>query len=777
MTDEELEQSRSFERYRLHSVTFELNQGDVLVFVDYPNYRKEAISHTDCNGLIYKSQQFRVHSRKLLETKSSVFEDMLGPTYQFKIQRRRKMVNKMPEGVKYLLDLTPPSEGDELVFQMTELSLTPALIKWWRSYIENGTDMCLVSGHDDVCLCSRQPKSSKSEDEDDIESPDGEITEITEDAHERRIRRHRAQRSTAPCSRIEKALRRKARGENEFFATPSYRNIPDYCPVRHRNGIIRLLMLIEGKGVILDSAPRMWTLVKLGNIFECSAILRDRVTQWIFHGYNPAFVEVAPEEALQIAFSLKIPEVAESAFRILVNELALKLTDDGSHQCNQTTVFGRRLGNLPDELSNLVQHAAQAFVERVSDIDKMMRNPRLYDFWDIDEWNGLRIIEQLLERENENTELASEALGALRILMDALVSEATQAWHEVMSTRPAYNHLTYKSIDQDRLTYMELQDFENATMIMLKFTSTQMLLCAAPYNEVGAILDGRRWNLCRCKLAGHKHKTYNTLVQDATKALATFLACNPKLETDDLWTRTLKLTNNEYPKEGTNSLFNRPIVSLDHLEAEVKDRLRPVTLSWVRRKFELPLSLTRHLLLTLTDNELKYLPLWCGGCDDGTGGVFEDPIPSTDMGPKGPGPGYHTGQTIPSAPASISGSMIEDMETLRVWGSTTGASTNVQDSISIVYRPDEVIAEDKSIASESFTIGGSEYSDARYAIPAGHQEMGEAIDMTVETMDESADTESRSATEGRSIASNDSDDDMYMWDDDYDSDGSTHTIS
>jgi hypothetical protein len=264
----------------------------------------------------------------------------------------------------------------------------------------------------------------------------------------------------------------------------------------------------------------------------------------------------------------------------------------------------------------------------------------------------------------------------------------------------------------------------------------------------------------------------------ATNTLGALLACNPWLQIDPLWVRTLELKDYGNPMIGGIFQFNKPIVSLNHLEAEVKDRLRPITLSWVRRHFEPSLNITRHLLLTLTDNELKYLPLWCGGCDDGTGGVFEDPIPSTDMGPKGPGPGFHTGQTIPSAPASISGSMIEDMDALRVWGSTTGASLNVHDSISTVYRPDHVIAEDKSIASESFTAGGSEYADARFALPAGHQEMGEAVSMLVETIDEPVDPESRSASEGRSGVGNDSDDDnMYMWDGDSDSGSSTRTLS
>jgi hypothetical protein len=517
-------------------------------------------------------------------------------------------------------------------------------------------------------------------------------------------------------------------------------------------------------------------MVKIGVIFDCTSILRDRVTQWIMHGQNTAFIEVLPEEALQIAFALKIPQVAESSFRILVNELALKLAaDKESHkEHSQTTIFGRKVGDLPDELRNLVQHAAQALVDRVSDIDATMRNVGLYDFWDIEEWNKLRKIEQLLTE--ENTPLSQEALASIRLLMDALVFEVTQTWDEVTTSPPAYNHSTYSSIDLDRLTYVEPRDFEKSPIIMQFFNPIQMLLCAAPYNDVGAVLDGRRWPSVRCKLAGHRHTSYETLVREATLALYSFLACNPRLAGNISWGQILH--DRPFPLIGMTASSYKPIVSLNAIELSVKKAVGQITLSWVRSMIEPPLNKTRHLLLTLNDNELKYLPLWCGGCDDGTGGVFEEPIPETSMGANGPGPGYHTGHTVPSTPSSINGSIIEDMDALRVWGSTTGASINVHDSISTVYCPDQVIVPDMSIASDSFTAGESEYSNARYAVPADHQAMGEAINMTVETTD--SESASSTTTEGWNTPdedSNDSDDDMYMWNADSDSDDSTATIS
>jgi hypothetical protein len=53
-------------------------------------------------------------------------------------------------------------------------------------------------------------------------------------------------------------------------------------------------------------------------------------------------------------------------------------------------------------------------------------------------------------------------------------------------------------------------------------------------------------------------------------------------------------------------------------------------------------------LVCMSREELKYLPLWAGGNEDGTGGVFEKPIPPAEYGvaPNGPGPAYHTGLSV-----------------------------------------------------------------------------------------------------------------------------------
>jgi hypothetical protein len=58
-------------------------------------------------------------------------------------------------------------------------------------------------------------------------------------------------------------------------------------------------------------------------------------------------------------------------------------------------------------------------------------------------------------------------------------------------------------------------------------------------------------------------------------------------------------------------------------------------------------------LLCLTEEEYKFLPLFAGGWNDGSGGVFEEEIPPAEKGPAGPGPAFHTGSTANSLASDL----------------------------------------------------------------------------------------------------------------------------
>lgn len=712
------------ELYKIHAVEYNLKEGDTLVYIDYPDSNK-----ADCMMVAYSSVQFRVHSRKLIATGSSKFAELFKPTYQYRIQRRRKVVNKLPEGVKYVIDLTPPTEGDELVFQVTELSLTPGIMKWWSSMILHRIDPFAVGGHDDVCSCNMGKKRNSYPHCDPGKSPP--MFERSEALDLDRIPRNLAPpndgNSLPPNPEI--MLQMKARGENDIYITPEYRKIPDYCPIRHCNSIIRLLMLIEGRDLPLNSASRVWTMVAISKIFECTSVLRDPVTKWVLHDTNASkFIEVLPEEALQIGFALELPSITQSAFRILVNELAFKeaATDQSAARGSaRITAFGRKLGDPGDDLSNLIQHAATTFVERISSLLMEFKDPNMMNHWRIKEWEKLRNIQRLLAKEDES--ITSDARHKLSLLMKAITHKVQSKLEKVVYVHGGMQDTDcFRSMDRDRASYVEPKDFDNLSHIMTLVNPVQMLLMPFAYSELGTLWAGSLFGGEVDRVSEHLetfNKTFGTLAQDLEDAVLKVVQQIPNLASEESWASLI-------PRHVTSPT----LVDLEAMNSQVFSHLNPIALSWVRHDIEPPLNITRHLLLTLGNNEMKYLPLWAGGCNDGTGGVFEPFLPPAEMGPNGPGPAYRTGHTVPSA-SSSTGSLMEEISAMKLMGSITAGSVDVHDSISTVYRPDHVIADDNSIVSEAFTVGASDYQDAQFAVPADHQPRSHAVETLVESID------------------------------------------
>lgn len=776
MEDEEIERLRNIELHCTQSVDFELQEGDTLVLLDYPDTYSSPLRKSDCNGLSYKSRVFRVHSEKLKALASDEFANMFDNHYQRRI-KLKKFNGNLPLGVDYVLDLTPPTEGDELVFQMTELSLTPGITKWWASSLLHKVDPFLVCGHDDVCVCRRdmfnnlikndepsEPNnpnsSSTSKEQDGSTDPEAPQSEEQRDATRLRNAQEKTNQKPHLPLNLTDALKMKRNNNNKLYDVPDYRRLPDYCPFRHRNGIIRLLRLIEGKPVTLDSAPRIWTMVKLATIFDCTSVVRDLVARWIMHGPNAYFIEVLPEEALRIACDLKLPDIAQCAFRILVNEMAIDqaATSQQSTRPRKTTVFGREVGDIPDELRNSIQHAARALVERVTAIHHRFQSPAIFDNVNSKDWKTLQRLRELLIR--NNGPLYTKALKDLTLLMDSLILQVRSPYNNAVNRNSFVFSAACTSLDCDRLTYVKPVDFESMICLLPQLNHIQRLLCSITYNELGNNLDHRIFRETVLSKTGSRLKILGTLALDVTEALEKIVSDDPSLVNHPDWSLFFDPAPDPAPDPALNAWerVRSPIIDLKRLELDTKQALRPITLSWVRHKsIPMPLILTRHLLLTLEENEMKYLPIWAGGNDDGSGGVFADAIPPAELGPSGPGPAFHTGITNPST-ASTTGSIVSDLEDLRVWGSMTAASVDVQDSISTVYRPDHVIAETGSIASESFTSNSSDFQDAKYRVPANHQPMGQAI----ATMVDADDSETSSSKDYEMVYDAD---DMGSWSD------------
>ena len=58
----------------------------------------------------------------------------------------------------------------------------------------------------------------------------------------------------------------------------------EYCPLRHRAAIEKLLQVIEGKDPKLDSAPKVWTLVGVAKYFDCTqTVVSNSATNIAIH--------------------------------------------------------------------------------------------------------------------------------------------------------------------------------------------------------------------------------------------------------------------------------------------------------------------------------------------------------------------------------------------------------------------------------------------------------------------------------------------------------------
>jgi hypothetical protein len=101
-------------------------------------------------------------------------------------------------------------------------------------------------------------------------------------------------------------------------------------------------------------------------------------------------------------------------------------------------------------------------------------------------------------------------------------------------------------------------------------------------------------------------------------------------------------------------------------------------------------------LLCLTEKEFKYLPLWAGGFDDGTNGVFDSEIPDAEEGAMGPGrSGMRRGNGRASTTSSDSFDMVSGSSR------TYDTSTVVEDGFS------DTLDRRRVVAAPS-TSGGSE---------------------------------------------------------------------
>jgi hypothetical protein len=273
--------------YSKHSALLE---GDTLVVIKYPNGERAY----DAYGFPL-SEFHRVHSEKLLATGSKVFKDKLESDWLNHLAAKKAgAFPTIPDGIKYFIDLTPPEEGDDALELTANLSCSPGVRHWFTAQSRLGVSRNLVAGRDETTLPrdavslptspikpSRKPDAigqNSGQPGSEISATvtsiiDGETTGeeyrgVIPDQQRNDLRVPDGGIQVGHDSSMEDDLAEATEKLNVKYLAEE---VLDYCPIRHRACIERILQVIEGKDPRLDSAPKVWTLAVLSKYFDCES--------------------------------------------------------------------------------------------------------------------------------------------------------------------------------------------------------------------------------------------------------------------------------------------------------------------------------------------------------------------------------------------------------------------------------------------------------------------------------------------------------------------------
>ncbi|MCJ1425459.1 hypothetical protein MMC29_003358 [Sticta canariensis] len=673
---------------RIHDLSFKVGlelptvcdpHGDTYVYLDPSTQQPEQDEATYAHYTERYETPMLMKKQTLLSFNSSFFEDMFGPTYQFRILRRRGLVGNLPDHVKYAIDLTPPTEGDEAVYLMTELCCSEGVRKWFLANQRWQVSKSMIGGEDEFMPSFQGPKRF-----------DAKITT-----------------SGARTDGV------------GYSPSPGFLNsqgalVPlplEYSPVRHRSAIKRVLAALQGLDPQLDSAPKVWTTFAVAKYFSLTrSPLTDYIVRWLRASPNSYFLEVNPEISLKIADGLQCDDLCRDIFAILVGEEALATV----YRCNdpefgtQANVYGRKREDLLEPYQTRIEYASKAFVERIGAEFSFLVAPGMSWFESLPEfsklvYNGPPSVDAAKRVQVIKSRLEVYVRGAIYKLLTSNyigMSDADQAlfgnnhlfpntsWQTVWKTlRPNERVLT--------------RSFWQALQICCLFWGPTNLdlrpswgkFCPTVEDPEFEPPDKGLMEIVFMKEIEYKVKKLNYwsvkpgsgscggermrpgLADEPTPRVSPDSVSEP-LQVDIVFEHLFKnaSTTNSLPtRQEPRSLSDPAQYNLSHdvrqpsvptpsmadeadekeyfvlhrffAEARIYLRdfatriLEPPDFSMRTQCLELALTNT---LVSLTDAEWKFLPLWAGGNDDGSGGVFNDDVPLSFEGFSTAGPKIRT---------------------------------------------------------------------------------------------------------------------------------------
>lgn len=308
--------------------------GDTLVYIDAPPRQPGQYAGTYSLIQTHFGSPFCMRSETLRSVGSAYLEGLLGPTAQFRVLRKRGLVGKLPSEIKYVIDLTPDTEGMDALLSLMHLSCPVGVRHWGLSALRWNVARSLVCGYDDFTTpvdASGNPNGSGN-------------------------------------------AKGAGKGANGNRSNNPIIQIPDdYTPLRHRFSIERVLTGIEGLDPMLDSAVKVYTTCAVAEQLGIkTSNFTDYVVRWLSAAPNTYFTEAFPEVTLRMAECLQVEHLGRDMFALLVGEAALDYVTGGRFDLKHN-VHGRKKEDLPEAWLTRIEYARNTFVDRIqSEFDNLV---------------------------------------------------------------------------------------------------------------------------------------------------------------------------------------------------------------------------------------------------------------------------------------------------------------------------------------------------------------------------------------------------------------------
>ncbi len=355
---------------------------------------------------------------------------------------------------------------------------------------------------------------------------------------------------------------------------------------------------------------------------------------------NSKIVEILPEDVLRVCWNLKLPLVARSAYRILVAERALfevGRPESRLARRPKETPFGRRTADVDEDVESILQHAGAAFADSMLQHKALLMSGAVFDILGISEWGKLNGLYRRLCAAQDG---ASTGLSWVARAFDSLKQALTEGMRDIVLAA---------------LLRLPDEMYRARTAADLAYYGTTAAADPSLWDSLThdqRVLTSDFWDRLACL---NETAFRHTVVRGIG---AVFIA-DAVTEFNHAWVVNMQanrlVASAAVDRTAAQELAN--LVGPDEYAFDFrrfKDEVYLQLGQFCRRRHvqgacetdqDLDLPLSDYLVLNLDESHLKFLPLWAGGQNDGSGGVFAPEVPDALMGPNGPGPAYHTGHT------------------------------------------------------------------------------------------------------------------------------------